>query len=296
MCALYLDKKVESYKAYLQYPYWALPEVMALLRGYTEFSLFFNLHPSLWVLFGRESYGLIAVPEMDKDYGNTPCYEEMWSAIEKNKICGFPIQMQGCGFGSKVNTTYILSPSDVIAYSVTTGILLPKELQIAAGVYQIHTVNKSISQPEEKEIKREAVALAFWHKYPCFNVSEICRRVSRLKKFPGFDFINDSENRARKVVTNLKPHNGEAHLYVPGVIEKYDEIVAFDFQRLKIVVNTIADLLMLANSQITEQEILQHPLISSYIGEGGKEVEKIVEFSLREIFKILYQINNPPWL
>jgi hypothetical protein len=293
MIILSFDEKVEIYKKYLAYKHWTFSEAVALLSGFTEFSIYYNLHPEMRPMFGRDRFGLVPkdhtlkISENVNKHGDADkMIDLLCRAIKKDDITAFSIKMIGCECVYSDGVTYFFNPKEIIALVVTQGLKLPRELQVAAGVYQIDP--QPFTEPTKKQVKRQAVVQAFWHKYPYFSISEVCRRLEKLKTFRGFEFINDSVNRNREVVKVSKPTISETYLPIPGVFEGRDGIFSFDFQRLNIIVNKIANLLMLGTNKITGKDLTNYPLINFYISIGGKEVESIVNFSLRATFEYLY--------
>lgn len=202
----------------------------------------------------------------------------------KHKITLFSLKLRGgVEYSCLGKFMYFFDPHEFIALAVTEGIKLPLELQKATGLFQTYN-SKPLSESSKKQVMRQAIAQAFWHKYPDFSISEITRRFSKLKNFYGnsFGFINESVNRNREVIRALQPKDSKPVLLLPGIVQKNDGILAFNFQKLKIAVNIIAYLLIRTNNKITENEILSHPLIGSYINLGGDKLKYIIEYSLRE--------------
>ncbi len=285
--------KIKKYKEYLKYPYWTFSEAILLLSSIIDFGAFCRIHPAMRPMFGRDRFGLFSCELGDHIEVNSLLKESILKVIREDKINAFPIRMRGITcppFPDGI--MYFFDPYEIIAFVVTEGFQLPQELQKAANIYQMDNLDTPLTIPSKKQIKRQVLAMAFWHKYPKFTISEISRRFERLKKYREFRFINDSENRNRKVIKELKPPNSKAHLMLPGIFEKLNGKIMFDFQRLKIVVNTIADLLMLADRNTTPSDILSHELIHLYISAGGKQIKSIIEFSLQDTFEYLYQINQ----
>jgi hypothetical protein len=245
--------KIKKYKEYLKYPYWTFSEAILLLSSVTDFDLICNLRPTMRAMFGRNHFGLSSVGLGKGVKISSHLKKAILKVIRENKISILALKMVGVEcppFPDGI--MYFFDPYELITLLVTEGFELPQELQKAAGIYQKKGLNRPLSEPSKKKIKRQAVALAYWHKYPKFTTSEISRRFERLKKYDEFLFINDSENRNREVIKQLKPEKEKANLALLGIFEEHNGIVAFDFQRLKIVVNTIANLLILADINTTQ--------------------------------------------
>lgn len=305
MTQINLDEKIEEYKTLLRKPFWELREAVFILNGETDFMMEYKLDPTISKALGLESFGLL--PENDfechkvkhkKPYGFN-FYMVLVKKIENDEIFAYALKLFGIKYSLQPNRhTYLIYPHEVIAVAVTEGFILPKELQIATNLYQIDQYSKSFSEPIKKQIRRQAITQAFWHKYPQETISGICRRINRLKEYKreekSFEFLNDSKNRNRKIVKDLKPPSTGITLCIPGSIKRQDNYTAFDFQRVKIIIETIAKLLFLANKNLTDQELRNHPLITCYVLEAGYQAERIINFSLSNTLEAIHWSNFDP--
>lgn len=315
---MYDCKKLKAYQLYLKRPYWELREATALVRGVTEFGMKIRLSKELAKAYDTESYSVlmhdnpIAIDEELLSIFVTAIQEKVILANIINQPnsfeCdeGFPLQ----------NYTYLIEPYEFLAYAVTEGILLPKELQIASGLHHAQKPTYAKKNGWINEAKREAFAQICWYKNPNDNCSELTRKILnfnksiygkrviiqkklkqesqetwRLSQLKEFEFLYDSEKRTWDIANSVKPPSPSMVPAIPGLVQKYDNIVAIDFRHLKVVLNTIADLLLLKNPVQSPQELLSHPLIGMYTIDGGVSVEKVVKFILRNQLEILQLIK-----
>lgn len=220
--------------------------------------------------------------------------DKLWSVAESDDIQAHALKTHFFARGNKKKPkkyTYLIHPRDAIAFTIAQGFILPIEFQVAVCLYQIGNETQkthiSLKKGLKKKVQRQALVQAYLHKYPDFSIAEICRRLTRLKRYPGFEFIHDSEKRNRDVVTEVKRQSTCHFPMVPNLLVQEGEIVKFDFERLHIAINTIAHLLQLSNGDITSQELLAHPLIEHYSSIGGKAVKDVIKFSLKDSLHIL---------
>lgn len=179
-------------------------EAIFLLSSVTEFGIHCNLRPAMKAMFGRDRFGLSPGNLNTKVDVNKKLEAAILKAIHKDKISVFAIKMVGVEWPPFPDgIMYFFDPYELIAFVVTEGFQLPLELQKAAKIYQINNLDTPLTIPSKKHTQRQAAALAFWHKYPKSNISKISRKFEQLKKYRGFHFINDSENRNRKVIKDL---------------------------------------------------------------------------------------------
>jgi hypothetical protein len=293
--------KTGHYKELLSESYWEIHEAAWILSGCEEFEGWYNLRPACTAIVKRNSFGLIPkgflnslVPE--------ECYRKyglilmkLFEVSQKDGIEVIPFKLEYLERNWKdpkyskfpKKHAYFLSSEDLIAIAVTEGILLPIELQIAFGAYQLRTTTP-LSVPDKRRIQRESIAKAFWFKYQDDTISGICRRISKLKKYKQFSFLHDSLNRTRVVVTKMRPRSVSEHLQPPGM--SFDGGgVAFDFAYLNVAVNIIADLLRASKEITSGSELMQHPLIRCWGSVGGSFVSQIVKFCLRGVIDDLEQ-------
>jgi hypothetical protein len=289
--------KIEKYKLFLQKTYWELNEGVELCCGCTEFAMNYSLDPELSKAFGLDNFNFLPSRMLEeqlsenKNLGTENISREYFerlynltlAAIVSGQMEAHAIKLSSLSLSEENWITYLVKPFDMIASAILNGFILPKELQRACKIFQAQKEAKILSEPLRKQIQREAIVLAFRYKYPEDSISEINRKIAKLKRHKDFSFLHGSSNRAREVVKSIQ----SASLTIPGVMMEIGNRVAFDFQRLDIFLNTIASLLFRSNAATRELDLLNHPLIRFYSEKGGKQMEKIVRYSLREHLKIL---------
>lgn len=295
--------KIEVYETYLKLAYWTISEIQWLLCGQTKFSLYAVMHPWLVSIFGRTGYGLCPSLKNRQQVKQLeikifPFISNLLAAIENNEVEAQPFKMlefpsylsDRYGY-TKNGVSYFLKPYELIGFIATNGFTLPQELEIATTTY----LKKNRAKPLlpstsgiKKQLQRQAVAQFYWYKYPKLKtIKKICDKINELKANTYYKkFLYESRNRAMKVVSDLKPLKTRL---LPEVIKKNDNLTTFDFQKVKIIIRTIANLLIEKSGNLedlSEEKIIQHPLISSYISEGCPK--HIIEFALKESFVYLH--------
>lgn len=301
---LIYNAKEEDYNDFLKRTYWEMHEAAFLLCGIFHFPFHNTLEPLLANSFGLQSYGAIPYEKNGKNISKKSFalylsnLEKIYKAIQCNELPAHALKID-FSFRHPKGITYLMTPDDVIACAVTKGIVLPKTLQFVANIYQINESRKKLSEASKNLLRRQAIAQIFWFENPKETISGICRKIYEFKdslddsfsfinKFD-FDFIYKSQNRTRFIVQKLKPKAGNDFPIVSETLEWQKEIVAFDFQKLNVVLDTIGLLLILKNKVKTSIELLNYPLINIYGTLGGKMVEKVLKFSLKSLLEILEQ-------
>ncbi len=307
------QSKIEQYKELLKKPYWELYEAAYFLVGVTKFDAFYNLDPEQSELYRIERIGTLPIGaaekllDSSKEISEENKYSErnfetiidkLWCAAENDDIQAHALKTHFFerGITKPKKYTYLIRPRDAIALTITQGFILPIEFQVAASLYQIgnetQQTHTSLNKGQKNKVQRQALVQAYLYKYPDFSIAKICRRLESLKGYPGFEFIHDSENRNREVVTEIKRQSTGHFPMVPDLLVQEREIIKFDFERLHIAINTIAHLLQLSKRDITSQSLLAHPLIEYYSAIGGEPVKNIIKFSLKNSLHILDMIAD----
>lgn len=325
------NEKVEQYKIALKRSYWELHEAAHFFFGNTEFAMRCNLDPNSAEFFNTANFGLVP---RSWEASNRDAYdqilEKLYTAIQNEEIWVYSYRFcKGisieCSFTKKYpylnKHTYFLHPDDAIAVAITEGIQLPFELQIATGLYQTKKPSKAKKGGWKNETRREALAQVYWYENPGGSIQEFVRSAYQLKaesrkkygsytitrsvggvlykssKKGKFEFINGNgentpKNRGR-IVKNIRCSN-ELISPIPGIMVKKEEYAAFDFKNLKVVLETIKDYLCFKNPAITSEELLSYPLIQMYSQAGGAPLNKIIEFSLKQILEDMFLYENSP--
>ncbi|QLH35259.1 MAG: hypothetical protein HWD61_03145 [Parachlamydiaceae bacterium] len=86
-------------------------------------------------------------------------------------------------------------------------------------MYQIDLKRVKLSKPMIKDIKREAIAYAIWCKHPNESINKITEKFQSLGRDRGYEFIYDSEEKARYVVRKVKPKPNDVQGAVPGTMK-----------------------------------------------------------------------------
>lgn len=292
-----LEENVKKYKKYLIKLFWELREAVALLSGSVDFGLCYSLDDEISRAFGISSFGMSPLNfDEEKRKNDFKALLKLISKAAKEDIITakaikpFKIEYR-C---EPKNYTYLLKPHELIFLTVKEGFILPIELQTALKMYQIDLKRVKLSKPMIKDIKREAIAYAIWCKHPNESINKITEKFQSLGRDRGYEFIYDSEEKARYVVRKVKPKPNDVQGAVPGTMKKLGNIIAFNFQRLNVVLNTWADLISLQKPNLTFEEIIQHPFIDCYIQAGGGIVGNFLHFSLREFKEIMYLKDAKP--
>jgi hypothetical protein len=248
---LILENKVEQYRAYLHEPYWEMHEAAYLLSGCVAFEGFYNIPPDQRIAIGRDQFGLMPEGALDSSVesfhklkalnkGHDAFMSLLRIAIEEQGVQILHHKVEFMSWRMKMeshpsfnNHTTFLSPEDALAIAVTEGMILPHELQVASGLYQLP--RQRLTKPMEKLIKRLAVAQVYWHRSEKPSIEEVCRAMSGLRKYPQYEFLRRYDNgranshfkREREDVKLLKAI-GTAYC-IPDVYVRTNDRVLFEF-------------------------------------------------------------------
>ena len=313
--------RVEKYKTWVQETYWEIHEAAALLSGSVEFWDWYNLlDPIAEATTKRKSIGLSSNEMFSANEEWFTRYnvnkELIYDFVCQGKVEIVHAKIKYIMRGSERHPffkshTCFVSAVNVIAFAVTEGVILPLELQIASGLYQSER-RYAWTEAMMKGLQRQAAAQVFWYKKPRESIEGICREmrtlresfrvfhrnsrtikpemVSRYKFLRKFDKKKDRVNlnfkRERDDIKHLRPVEGSLlPQQIPGIILEVGGHPVFDFQQLKVVVSTIADVLMMIGDVKSRTELLGHPLIRLYCHKEEPLFEKVVVFCMGDILE-----------
>lgn len=315
LAATISNEKIEHYKKSLEEPFWELHEAAYRLSGVTEFAMQISLDSEDEKKLQRKKYGVGPSCLLDTPSKGTNIIAERYALILGHLIEAMQNRRLVChrlplyfkheeGFTSiyeynsiQANNTpclkdhtYFLLPHEVIYITVSLGIVLPIELQIAGSIYQIvQPTPQPLSKRQINDVKRDAVAQAYWWSFPNENISTICRKINKLKTETDFDFLHSSNYEGKKD-TNMRPRTSVQKMqseipgeikWIPEVIQKHEDAVHIDFQRLKLVFNVMMKMMLLKKHFLQIEEFLAHPLISLY-SSAGNQTQKLVSLCAKD--------------
>lgn len=288
------EEKIQKYRQLLSRPYWELREGIAFLCGCIDFGLSYNLESEISKAYGISDFSMRPLNCNDKKFCGefNSLLKLIFNAAKIDQIDAKAIKLFKIEYSDPPeNYTYLLKPYELIAFTVTQGIIIPSELQAALNLHQIEIKRSSLTKPLKKKVMRDAVAHALWYKHPEASISEINRKYYSLRNYREYDFINDSKNRSRTVVAKFKPLSTNVLPTVPGTIEQRKGLPAFNFQKISIVLKTLVNLISLAKPHLIYEEILQHPLINCYQPLENQALAVIIDFCLKDLRKEMYLRN-----
>ncbi len=184
-----------------------------------------------------------------------------------------------------------------LAIAATEGVVFPREIQIASGVYQDPRTEKdSLTCGIVNTLRRSVVSQLFWYHNPRMNISQICREISRvrdaappeLKNY--LSFLNDSKMRSRVDVKKTTPVSDSSLPVIPGVMREEKGAVLLNFPQLKVVLSTLAYLLSIRKVK-TSLELIHHPLVAMYNRNNSRTIDYIIKFCLQNYIHYFDEID-----
>lgn len=303
-----MQDKIERYKSHLSKSLWELRESALLMCGVTEFR---NKHlifpPELSGMLGIESFDFLPdVNMLEKSSSSAinqysyELLERIEGAIDASSLWSFRISH------AKHKFTYLFEPAHLLGYILTQDIglfpkfKLPLPLLTAADLYPLEC---SIELDKKKDVQRDAAVHFYQYSNPSATQIEIsdklidlkvCAQKRGLPDLFGFIFgSRDSKNRMVAHIKKIRDKYPGVSETVPGVIENQEHTRKFNYKRLQIALEVIANILFFNTPDLKDEVLYENPLISCYFLKDNPIHNKIVKWYLNESIKKNYALKMP---